>query len=135
MLRTCLQFTALILTLESAIFLAWGNLGLSGETIVEITITKWAEYPNESFIKSLAGQRGDTWTGVILLMSAFLVQMLNLCWPMGWDKFKVNKTGIILALMIGGLVFIGSLILSNHIALNTYNDAIKVHSQRYGRNK
>ena len=51
MLRTFIQVTALVLTLEAAIFLAKGNLGLSPQVIAELGATKVAY--NDTVLNSL----------------------------------------------------------------------------------
>ena len=79
-LRTFIQITGLILTLEAAVFLAKGNLGLFAETIAGLSSTKY-NY-NSDVINSLAQQRADAWIGVILLLLAFSLQMWNAPWPM-----------------------------------------------------
>jgi len=59
MLRSFIQVTALLLTLESAIFLARGNLGLSAKVIAQLARTKFTY--NFEIAKNLSTQRADTW--------------------------------------------------------------------------
>ncbi len=78
MLRTFIEIMALILTLESAIFLTKGNLSLTPDVVAELATTKF-DY-NENIIGVLSGQCADTWVGVVLLLSAFTLQLVDLIW-------------------------------------------------------
>lgn len=122
MLRTFIQVAALVLTLESAIFLTKGNLGLSAKLIAQLASTKW-NY-NFDVARSLSTQRADTWIGVILLLAAFGLQMWNSLWPMRIGDFAVDKTGVLVALVVCAIVFVGCLLLSNRIASVT-EEAVK----------
>lgn len=122
MLRTFIQITALILTLEAAFFLAKGNLGLSAETIAEISSTKW-DY-NSNVIRSLAQQRADTWIGVVFLLLGFVLQMWNALWPMRYDDFAVHKGAAIYALVFSAILGFGAFFLSRELAGNT-DDRVK----------
>ncbi len=117
MLRTFIQITSLILTLESAVFLAKGNLGLSTETIAELARTR-LDY-NAPVVTSLAEQRGDTWVGVILLLLAFGLQMANTLWPMSWNDFNINRRGALCALLVSVLVGLASYYLSAELSRRT----------------
>jgi hypothetical protein len=117
MLRTFIQITSLILTLESAVFLAKGNLGLSAETIAELARTR-LDY-NAPVAASLAEQRGDTWVGVILLLLAFGLQMANALWPLSWNDFIINRRGVLCALVVSLLVGVASYYLSGELSRRT----------------
>jgi hypothetical protein len=45
-LRTFIQITSLILTLEAAVFLAKGSLGLSAENIARLSVTRLDANPD-----------------------------------------------------------------------------------------
>lgn len=113
-LRTFIQITGLILTREEAVFLAKGNLGLSAETIAELSSTKY-NY-NSGVINSLVQQRADTWIGVILLLLAFSLQMWNALWPMRWDDFAVHKGAAVYALVFSLVLGFRAFFLSKELA-------------------
>jgi hypothetical protein len=117
MLRTFIQITSLLLTLESAIFLAKGNLGLSIETITELARTRW-DY-SVPVVRSLAEQRGDTWVGVVLLLLAVGLQMVNALWPISWNDFSINRCGVVYALVVSALVGFASHCVSGELARRT----------------
>ncbi len=117
MLRTFIQITSLILTLESAVFLAKGNLGLSAETIAELSRTR-LDY-SAPVATSLAQQRGDTSVGIILLLLAFGLQMGNALWPMSWNDFSINRRGALCALAVSVLIGLGSYYLSGELSRRT----------------
>ena len=117
MLRTFIQITSLLLTLESAIFLAKGYLGLSIETITELARTRW-NY-SSPVVTSLAEQRGDTWVGVVLLLLAVGLQMVNALWPISWDDFSINRRGVVYALVVSALVGFASHCVSRELARRT----------------
>jgi hypothetical protein len=77
--RSFLQIASLSLTVASALFLAKGNLVLSVEQIVQLSVTKWTCNPD--VLNSLSGQRADTWVGVVFLVLAFVLQMWNVSFP------------------------------------------------------
>ena len=78
--RTFIQTAALVVTLEAALFLAKGGLGLSAEDIALLSATRIGFNPE--LTDSLAQQQADTWIGVVLLLFAFLLQMWNALWPL-----------------------------------------------------
>ena len=124
MLRTFIQFTALIFTLESAIFLVWGNLQLSPRVIAQLAATK-LDY-NPDVIKNLSKQYADTWIGVFLLLAAFAFQMWNVLWPMSMGGFMVNLWGVIIAILIGLVVFRLCFLESKKIAARNQKMAIEI---------
>ena len=117
MLRTFIQITALTLTLEAAIFLARGNLGLSVEAIAQLARTGWVY--NLDVASSLSHQRADTWIGVILLLAAFGLQMGNTLWPVRWKDFGVSRLGAVLAVLVSALVLMGVFMLSARLVAGT----------------
>ena len=119
MVRTLVQMTALILTLEAAIFLARGNLGLSAQVIAELSSTKWGY--NLDVAKSLAGQRADTWIGLVLILIAFILQLVNSLWPMRWMDFSVSKSGVVISVIVSGLAFLLFSLLARKVSSKTFD--------------
>jgi hypothetical protein len=111
MLRTFIQILALITTLESAIFLARGSLGLSGETIAALGGTYYDYNPH--LVQSLAQQTADYRAGVILLVVAFSLQMWNTLWPIRLGDFGVSRKGALVAVAVGLVMMITALSLTN----------------------
>ena len=127
MIRTFIQITALILTIESAYFLLQGNLGLSPKDIAEVASTKLDSNPE--VVKSLSKQKGDSWIGFALLLSAFLLQLINALWEMRWKDFSINKYGIILSIIMGLIIFIGCHFVSRHISERTQTEVKNILSK------
>ena len=127
MIRTFIQITALILTIESAYFLLQGNLGLSPKDIAEVASTKLDSNPE--VVKSLSKQKGDSWIGFALLLSAFLLQLINALWEMRWKDFSINKYGIILSIIMGLIIFIGCHFVSKHITEKTHTEVENILSK------
>ena len=96
MIRSFIQMTALILTLGASIFLLKSNLGLTPEVIAKLSSTYYGH--NKPVAESFAKQVADTRIGIILLLLAFLLQLINSLWPMRWKDFGVNWHGIFISL-------------------------------------
>lgn len=126
MLRTLIQITALALTLESAIFLARGNLGLSAEVIAQLSRTGWGH--NLDVAKSLSKQRADTWVGVVLLLIAFGLQLGNTLWPMRIKDFEVSWLGAVIAVLFSALAFWVTICLSGRLGDKTYTKVRQILS-------
>lgn len=96
MLRSFMQMTALILTLGASIFLLKSNLGLTPEVISKISSTCWGY--NALIVEGFAKQAADTRVGVILLLLAFILQLINALWPMRIDDFGVSWHGVLISI-------------------------------------
>lgn len=107
MIYTILQTLALILTLESAIFLIRGNFFLSAQSIAELSGT-YRDF-NPRLVQTLSRQNADTQIGAILLILAFLVQIITL-WkgPTFDDLGPANHTGLFIGILIAVCVFCAS---------------------------
>ena len=103
MVRTLIQLTAIILTLEAAWFLLQGNLGLTIEDIAEVSKSKFGY--NSNVVKSLSQQQADSWIGFSLLLLAFSLQLANSFWEMRWKDFAFSKKGMALSFVAGTIVF------------------------------
>ncbi|MBE9569354.1 MAG: hypothetical protein IMF11_01895 [Proteobacteria bacterium] len=117
MLRSFIQISAIIFTLEASWFLLQGNLGLSINSIAEISSTK-LDY-NADVIKTLSKQRADSWVGFALLLLAFLLQLSNALWEMRWQDFSVNKKGAVLSIIACAIIFVACFFISKSMASNT----------------
>ena len=102
-LRSAIQVSALVLTLEAAFFLAKGNLGLAPEVIAQLAATKVGY--NLDVARSLSMQAADTWVGFVLLLGAFVLQVANSLWPMRWKDFTVSRPGVVVGLGVSALAF------------------------------
>ena len=118
MLRTFIQVTALSAVLLSSFFLINGILTSSIQDIAELATSKW-DY-NLDVAKNLTHQRSDTIVGFVLLLLSFILQSINLLWPISWVDFAVNKKGVIVALIVSMLVFFVAKGASNFLFKNSY---------------
>ena len=74
MLRSFCQFSAILLTLGSSIFLLRSNLGLGPEQMAELSRTR-LDYSPE-VLRSLANQQAEAWVGLAMLLAAFLLSLV-----------------------------------------------------------
>ena len=128
MIRTFIQVTSLVLTLEAAFFLAKGNLGLSVKAIAELASSRWDYHP--VLIDSLSQQHADTWAGVALLLVGFTLQMVNALWPMRWGDLAVHRGAAIFALVFSLVVGFGAFYATKEVAQNTAEDVRMILDQR-----
>ena len=120
MLRTFIQVTTVIIVVISAFFLVRGIAFLSPQDLAELSKLKFQFDLNVA--RNLIYQRSDTIVGFSLLLLSFLLQMINLLWPMRIGDFAVNKKGVILALIVSTLLFMGSLATSDTLSRYTYKE-------------
>ncbi|MBW2044698.1 MAG: hypothetical protein JRI96_07400 [Deltaproteobacteria bacterium] len=96
-MRTFIQFTALWLTIWASYFLVKSTLTLTAKDISELS---YIDYPgSDKHYKSMAQKKADTETGFILLLLSFILQSINLLWPMRWIDFATNRQGLIASLI------------------------------------
>jgi len=114
MLRSLIQILAIAITLEAAIFLAKGNLGLTPKLIAELASTKW-NY-NKNVLQNLSSQKADTWIGVGLLVLAFALQLSNSLWEMRFTDFSVHQGGVVFALVLSAVIFVICIIVSKKVS-------------------
>lgn len=124
MVRTCIQVTALLLTLGAAFFLGKGSMALSPEAIAELASAKRNDNPG--MIRHLAGQKGDTWAGVALLILGLLFQLMNTLWPMRIKDFDVSLSGSAMSLVPSVVALLGAFYASRVIAQMTENGVRKI---------
>jgi len=118
MVRTFLQVLALTFVLMSSFFLIRGTLALSKKDLAELSSTKFGY--NLDVAKNLCRQRSDTTTGFTLLLFSFLLQLSNMLWEMRIKDFNVNKTGIIIAIIVSILIFFIANAVSNNLYSTSY---------------
>lgn len=102
-MRTFIQVMALGLTLIASYFLVKGTLNLSPKDIVELSSPKWDFHPE--IANNISSQYVNTKTGFVLLLLAFIFQMINLLMPMKWDDFGLNAVGLFIALFVLIIIF------------------------------
>lgn len=122
MLRTFLQISAIILTLEAAWFLLRGDVGISVAQIAQLASTKW-DY-NSDVVVSLSKQKANSWVGLLFLLLAFILQLSNALWPMRWTDFSVNRNGCLLSVVVCSVLLLAGRAISQHRASKTEVEAM-----------
>ncbi len=123
-MRTFLQVLTLSFTLESAVFMVKASLGLSARDIAGLVGTYIGFNPR--LIHSLTEQVTDYRIGTILLILAFILQMINALWPIRWEDFRVSKKGALLALLIGAIVFVMTYWLGDQWAVSLERTVLEI---------
>lgn len=123
MLRTAIQTASLSITLIASMFLLWGNVGLTPETIASLARSK-LDY-NYDVAKALSDQYAYTWVGVAQLLLAFCLQMANSLWPMRFKDYQVNKNGAFAGFLVSMLLTIISIFVSQYISSRTM-ESVKI---------
>lgn len=117
MLRTFIQVTSVSLALISSFFLLKGSLGLSVSDIAELSKSRWDYSP--PVVKNLSKQQADTKIGLFLILASFVLQMINLMWPMRIGDFGVSKLGVVVAVLVAILILLSGLYASKHLTRKT----------------
>ena len=125
-LRSAIQVSALVLTLEATFFLAKGNLGLTPKVIAELAATK-LDY-NLDAVRSLSMQAADTWVGFALLLAGFVLQVANSLWPMRWKDFTVSRLGAIVGFGASALVLGVAYLASRFVMQQTQAEVVQMLS-------
>ena len=97
MIRTFIQMSVMMLTVEASFFLLKANLGLSAKTIAKLGSTCF-EY-NGEVLRNLAEQSENTRVGLFLLLLSFVLQMGNTLWPLRWDDFGIDWSGVLASIV------------------------------------
>lgn len=129
MFRTFLQTQALFLVLLSSYFLIKGKLNLSAKNLAELSKTKW-DY-SKAVAKNLTTERADTFVGFVLLLLSFLLQTINLLWPMRIGDFSVNKVGVVIAITTTAAILLVATRLSIFLQNVFYKDVMKILNKDY----
>jgi len=98
MVRTLIQFLALTCSLLASFFLIKGSLGLKANDIAELASTKFDYNPH--VMNNLIEQQVNSEIGFILLLCSFILQGINMLWPMRFCDFEINKTEMIIGIVI-----------------------------------
>lgn len=123
-LRTFVQVTAITSALISSFFLVKGTFILSVIDLVQLSLTKW-NY-NLDVLKNLTSSRADSIIGFYLLMLSFILQSVNLTWPMRIGDFKIDRKGALSGLIFSLLVFIAANNLSILLEEQYFKEAQKL---------
>ncbi|HUU18173.1 MAG TPA: hypothetical protein VMW72_13575 [Sedimentisphaerales bacterium] len=129
MLRVFIQVQALLLVLISSFFLIKGMLTLSAKDLAELSKSKW-DY-NTAVTKNLTQQRSDTIVGFALLLLSFLLQSMNLLWPMRIDDFDVSKGGVVIAIVISVAIFLAAIKCSDLLQRIFYKKVMGILNKQY----
>lgn len=116
MLRTLIQATALTVTLIASFFWIRGSAALSVKDIAALAGTYWGHNP--AVLKNLASQKADSLIAAFLLLLSFILQGINMAWPMRFNDFEIDKKGLVLAVIISFFVsvscYCAAKVLANH---------------------
>ncbi|MGB7582143.1 MAG: hypothetical protein WBL85_06825 [Sedimentisphaerales bacterium] len=129
MIRTFIQWTSMILTLEASYFLVKVNLGLSPKAIAEISIPH-LDYNNEESIKILTKQSVDTKIGLVLLILSFALQIVNALWPLSWNDFGIDRCGAAFSIVFCIIVFIIAYYYSRIKSKRIFNQSMQIIKNR-----
>lgn len=124
MLRTFIQMSVMMLTVEASFFLLRSNLGLSATMIAELGCSYW-DY-NEKAIRSLTKQSVDTRVGLFLLLLSFALQIGNSLWPLSWDDFGIDWRGLLTSIAFCIIVLIISYLYTGHKSEKLFEKSIQI---------
>jgi hypothetical protein len=128
MVRTFIQWTSMILTLEASYFLIKATLELSAKTIAELG-TPYTDYHEET-IRSFAQQKVNTQVGFWLLLLSFVLQVVNALWPLSWDDFSIDRCGAASSVIFCVIVFIIAYSWSNIKSKRIFNQSMQIIKNR-----
>jgi len=129
MFRSFIQMTGVILTFGAAIFLIVANFGLTPDIIARLSCTVFGY--NKEVAATLATQSAYTRSGFILLIFAFLLQMINVLRPETIDDIGAGNWKISL-ISIGCCAII---ILIAYLYSNKLSDKLMKESMDILKNK
>jgi hypothetical protein len=127
-MRTFIQITSILLTLESAIFLAKGSLGLSPQAIAELSTTPW-DY-NPGLINNLAQQRADNAVGVLFLIVAIALQLWDIFRPARQEDFPIHRRAAAIAVISSAVLFLVAWTSAGALARSTERTALSIAKAR-----
>ena len=124
MVRTCIQVTALLFTVISAYFLIKSVIEMTPKDIAELSTSRFDYSP--PVVRNLSKQRVDTLVGFVFLMFSFFLSLVNLLWEMRYRDFGVNYNGVIIAVLVSFVIFLGAYKASNVLQQHYYKQAEKI---------
>ena len=127
-LRTFIQVTALSLALMSSIFLARGTLTLTMNDLIELSSPKWDS--NLDVLKNLTINQADALVGCYLLIFSFILQSINLLWPIRIGDFGSDRRGVLGALVFSFILFLFADNISCELQKATFNKAVQIIKQK-----
>ena len=123
MLRTFIQIMALLLVFVSSFFFVRSFASLSIEDIIKLSQTTYGG-TDKHIVGNLTRQKSDTIVGFALLLASLLLSLINLLWPMRASDFEVNRKGLMIAIVVGIVIFISARKISNFLQHRSYEKAI-----------
>ena len=124
MLRTFIQVSSASLALLAGILLVRGSFALSSKEIARLSSTYYGY--NKTTIENLSRQQLDSRFGVILLVLSFIFQTINLCWPLRWCDFAVDKAGVVLGIIFSLAIFLAALNTSSFLCEKTQKEVADI---------
>ena len=128
MVRTFIQITALSLMLISSFFLVKGAISLSVQDMIKLSQTTYGG-TYRRMLKNLTQQKSNTIIGFVWLLASFFLTLINLLWPMRSCDFAVNRNGVILAVLVSIVIFLGAYKVSNVLQQHYYQQAENILNQ------
>jgi len=129
MVRTFIQITALSLVLISSYFLIKGVISLSAQDMIKLSQTTFGG-TYMRMVKNLTQQKSGTIVGFVLLLASFFLSLINFLWPMRWVDFEVNCKGLILAVLVSIVTFLGAYKASNVLQQHYYKQAENILNEQ-----
>ena len=126
-MRTFLQVLSLTLVLVSSVFLIRSVLTADVTQMAALSGTYWNFNPH--MIQNLARQKADTVLGFIFLLLSFLLQAVNLLWPMRISEFGVSREGAIIAVITSLVLLLAALSVSRIYANKISGNIERIHKQ------
>ena len=128
MVRTFIQVLALSLVLISSYFLIKGTILLSVQDLAKLSVPRWGY--NLDIAKNLTRQQTDTKVGFVLLLSSFLLQLINILWPIRIKDFALDWKGAVIAIAVSILIFFVANSLSAHLYRKSYEQVESILLKR-----
>ena len=128
MVRTFIQITALLLVLISSFFLIKSVIEMTPKDMAELSQTNW-DYSLTATTRSLAKQKADTTIGFVFMVLSFSLSLANSLWPMRLADFAVSRNGVILAVLVSIVIFLGAYKTSKVLQQHYYQQVENILNQ------
>lgn len=129
MLRTFVQMSVMMLTIEASFFLLRSNLGLSAKAIAELS-TPHFDYHEET-LRSLTKQSVDTRVGLFLLLLSFTLQIGNALWPLRIGDFGIDWRGVLASIAFCIVVLVISYLYTRHHSRRLFDQSMQIIKSRH----